>query len=202
MSKDFNEMSLSKIAHSSLPTDAERPSLSRNASTDVEWFASPRMGFGLVERTRLMLSVFVLGLAAAMPVCSADEPSRSPVQVIFDTDMAGDCDDAGALAVLHALADLGEAQILAVVTNRKCTAGVSGGACDAINTFYGRPDIPIGTDKDGARFRWNKPSTYTPAVFNDLSSAAASVRRYTSRASGSSVSTGLLCGKSLNTAGV
>ena len=32
--------------------------------------------------------------------------------------MAGDCDDAGALAVLHAFADRGEADILAVITNR------------------------------------------------------------------------------------
>ncbi|WP_233902940.1 nucleoside hydrolase [Stieleria maiorica] len=94
--------------------------------------------------------------------------AADPVPIIFDTDMAGDCDDAGALAVLNALADRGEAQILAVVTNRKCTAGVSGGACDAINTFYGRPDIPIGTDKDGAKFPWNKPSTYTPALFEDF----------------------------------
>ena len=27
----------------------------------------------------------------------------APVKIIFDTDMANDCDDAGALAVLHAL---------------------------------------------------------------------------------------------------
>jgi purine nucleosidase len=56
--------------------------------------------------------------------------------------MAGDVDDVGALALLHALADLGEAEILA--------AGISArnehvGPClDAINTWYGRPDIPIG----------------------------------------------------------
>ena len=43
----------------------------------------------------------------------------APVKVIFDTDMANDCDDAGALAVLHALADLGEVEILATATNRK-----------------------------------------------------------------------------------
>src|SRR5690606_32742496 len=36
-----------------------------------------------------------------------------PVKVIFDTDYSTDCDDPGALAVLHALADLGEVEILA-----------------------------------------------------------------------------------------
>lgn len=93
-----------------------------------------------------------------------------PVKIIFDTDMANDCDDAGALAVLHALADKGEAEILAVVTNRKDPSNASAAAVDAINTYYGRPDIPIGTDKDGARTpkRWNKPSSYCPVLRDDF----------------------------------
>ena len=112
-----------------------------------------------LQRLPVLLAIALVGTFAR---------GNEPVPVIFDTDMAGDCDDAGALAVLHALADAGEAEILAVVTNRKCPAGVSGGASDAINTFYGRPDIPIGTDKDGAKFRWRKPSPYTPALFNEF----------------------------------
>ncbi len=91
-----------------------------------------------------------------------------PVKVIFDTDMANDCDDAGALAVLNALADLGEAQILAVVTNRKCPGNASAAAADAINTWYGRPDIPIGTDKDGAKTRGAKPSSYTGVLRDEF----------------------------------
>lgn len=102
--------------------------------------------------------VVCAGLIAA--TCAYAEP----VPIIFDTDMAGDCDDAGALAVLNALADNGEAEILAVVTNRKNTAYASAAACDVINTYYGRPDIPIGTDKDGAKSKWNKPSPYTPVL--------------------------------------
>ncbi|MDF1657439.1 MAG: nucleoside hydrolase [Verrucomicrobiales bacterium] len=94
----------------------------------------------------------------------------SPVKIIFDTDMASDCDDAGALAVLHALADRGEAEILAIVTNRKCPGNSSAGACDAINTWYGRPDIPIGTDKDGSKTqpKWNKQSSYTSALHQEF----------------------------------
>ncbi|HEV7500828.1 MAG TPA: nucleoside hydrolase, partial [Vicinamibacteria bacterium] len=65
-----------------------------------------------------------------------------PVKVIFDTDMAADVDDVGALAILHALADLGEAEILAVgISSRNEDVGP---VVDAINTWYGRPDIPIG----------------------------------------------------------
>ena len=36
------------------------------------------------------------------------------VKIIFDTDIGGDCDDAGALAMLHRLCDKGEAQLLAI----------------------------------------------------------------------------------------
>lgn len=67
------------------------------------------------------------------------------VKVILDTDMAGDCDDAGALAVLHALMDNGETELMAVMISSG--AHHSAGVADAINTYYGRPDIPIGAYK-------------------------------------------------------
>ena len=65
-----------------------------------------------------------------------------PVRLIFDSDMQTDCDDVGALAVLHALADKGEVEILATPV---CVLNPWAAPCtDAINTYYGRPDIPIG----------------------------------------------------------
>ncbi|MEW4528457.1 nucleoside hydrolase [Maioricimonas sp. JC845] len=109
------------------------------------------------------LAAVAIGVAAAGAV-----PAAEPVRVIFDTDMANDCDDAGALAVLNALADAGEAEILAVVTNRKDSAFASAAAADAINTWYGRPDVPIGTDKDGATIRGGRPSSYTPALRDEF----------------------------------
>lgn len=64
------------------------------------------------------------------------------VNVIFDTDLGSDCDDAGALAVLHALERRGEARILAAT---HCTSTPGGAACvDTINRYYGRGDIPMG----------------------------------------------------------
>ena len=63
--------------------------------------------------------------------------------IIFDTDIGSDCDDAGALAVLHALADAGEVRILGVVFSSGRNRFGSG-ACDAINTYYGRGDLPLG----------------------------------------------------------
>jgi len=51
----------------------------------------------------------------------------APVDVIFDTDMMTDCDDAGALAVLHALADRGECRIVATVVSSAGTQVGPGG---------------------------------------------------------------------------
>ncbi|MDF3058716.1 MAG: Inosine/uridine-preferring nucleoside hydrolase [Rariglobus sp.] len=74
-----------------------------------------------------------------------------PVKIIFDTDYSTDCDDPGALAVLHALADNGEVEILA--TGASTLLPKPPGAIDVVNTYYGRPNIPIGATKVGpARF--------------------------------------------------
>ncbi|MBN2410710.1 nucleoside hydrolase [candidate division KSB1 bacterium] len=70
---------------------------------------------------------------------------NTPVKIILDTDLGPDSDDAGALAVLHALANKNEAEILGVVcgtTNPWCAP-----CADAVNTYYNRPEIPVGTLK-------------------------------------------------------
>jgi hypothetical protein len=65
--------------------------------------------------------------------------------VILDTDMASDVDDAGALGILHALADNGEATILGVIcSNNGDTGTTSIPFIDIVNTYYGRPDLPVG----------------------------------------------------------
>ncbi len=69
----------------------------------------------------------------------------SVVKIFFDTDMMTDCDDAGAMAVLHALADLGECEILATVTSVADPESIATVA--AINRYYGRPSLPIGMAK-------------------------------------------------------
>lgn len=64
------------------------------------------------------------------------------IKIVLDTDMGSDCDDAGAFAVLHNLANAGEAEILAVT---HCGSEISGAyTTKAINKWYGREDIPIG----------------------------------------------------------
>ena len=70
------------------------------------------------------------------------EPRRGPpVPLIFDTDMSIDVDDVGALCVAHALADAGEAELVAVVHNTGLPQGVGG--VSVLNHYYGRDDVPM-----------------------------------------------------------
>ncbi len=87
--------------------------------------------------------------------------ANEPVRLIFDTDLGDDIDDAMALATIHALQSRGECELLAVTIAKDNE--LSGPAADAINTFYGRPDIPIGVVKNGKR---PQESRFTPSLVN------------------------------------
>ncbi|HEY3901593.1 MAG TPA: nucleoside hydrolase [Chthoniobacter sp.] len=91
--------------------------------------------------TTLLLGYLLLGL---LPRALA-EPEAPPVRIVFDTDMETDCDDAGALGVLHALADRHECEILATVVSVRDLHSVA--TVDAINTYYHRPRLPLGMVK-------------------------------------------------------
>ena len=65
-----------------------------------------------------------------------------PTPIIFDTDMSIDVDDVGALCMAHALADMKETEILAVVHNSASPEGA--GAISVINRYHNRDHIPIG----------------------------------------------------------
>lgn len=89
-----------------------------------------------------------LFFAAAIILCSCgNNPANrySPVRVIFDTDLGPDYDDVGALAILHAMADSGKAEILATVASNKNELVVP--SIDVINTWFNRPSLPIGAPK-------------------------------------------------------
>jgi inosine-uridine nucleoside N-ribohydrolase len=79
---------------------------------------------------------------------------KQPVSIIFDTDIAEDYDDVGALAILHVLADKGEAKILATIS---CNSyETTAPAISVLNDYFGRPSIPIGVTK---RREPNRPCT-------------------------------------------
>ena len=77
--------------------------------------------------------------------------SAQPVKIIFDTDMESDVDDVAALAMLHGLADQGDAEILATISSS--LNPWSAPTIDVINTYFGRPDIPIGNVKTKGVYR-------------------------------------------------
>jgi inosine-uridine nucleoside N-ribohydrolase len=73
--------------------------------------------------------------------------AAEPVHLILDTDIGNDIDDALALAMLQALLNRNEVNLLAVTIskdNRWAAPFVN-----MENTFYGRPDIPIGVVHNG-----------------------------------------------------
>ena len=76
---------------------------------------------------------------------SQEEHNKNSVKIIYDTDISGDWDDVGATAVLLELSNRGEAEILAMGVSAGGFAAKWSPLClDAINTYYGQPDIPIG----------------------------------------------------------
>lgn len=65
--------------------------------------------------------------------------------VILDCDIGSDIDDMADLAILHALADRGEINLLAMGFCMNQPFGP--GLIEAVNRYYGRPEIPIGAAK-------------------------------------------------------
>lgn len=102
----------------------------------------------------LLLSVFLtVSACAEIP------------RIIFDTDMDTDCDDAGAMAVLHVLADRGECEILATVVSVRHPAAAP--VVAAINAYYGRPDLPVGGVREGGV---SEPSPFADKVAKEFPS--------------------------------
>lgn len=99
-----------------------------------------------MKRTQMLWCLLVC-LSLALPqALNADEPIK-PVPLIFDTDLGNDCDDALALAMIHALQSRRECKLLAVTITKDHELAAS--FADCINTFYGRGDIPIGVCRSG-----------------------------------------------------
>ncbi len=93
----------------------------------------------------MILMLFFLLLLQAKP---------QPVKIIFDTDMESDVDDVAALAMLHGFSNRGEAEILATISSS--LNPWSAPTIDAINTYFGKPDIPVGNVKTFGVYRNSK----------------------------------------------
>lgn len=83
------------------------------------------------------------------------------VPVIFDTDMGNDIDDALALALLHSLESRGECKIIAVTITKDNPWAAP--YIDILDTFYRRPNIPIGMVKGSGVTPEDSPLIRIPA---------------------------------------
>src|SRR5205085_11149808 len=108
---------------------------------------------------RLLLLALIVSFWPAQPATAAD-----PVRLILDTDIGNDVDDALALAMIHALQNRAEVHLLAVTITKdnRYTAPF----VDLVNTFYGRPGIPIGVVRNG-KTPENSPMLQVPVQRRD-----------------------------------
>jgi inosine-uridine nucleoside N-ribohydrolase len=93
---------------------------------------------------RISIGLFVVLLGASIGL--ADQRTE-PLRLIFDTDMGNDVDDALAMGVIHALISRRECDLLAVTITKD--NALAAPFVDAVNTFYGRGEIPIGVVRGG-----------------------------------------------------
>ena len=103
----------------------------------------------------------VTGYVWMAVLCTVAMTRAAPVKLIFDTDMGNDTDDLMALCMIHALQSRGAVDLLAVTITKDHPLAAA--FVDAVNTFYGRPDIPVGVVKGGV--------TPEPGKFNLLAGA-------------------------------
>lgn len=95
-----------------------------------------------------MLKITLLLIGTLLYSSLSAQDTSPAVPVIFDTDMGPDYDDVGAMALLHAYADQGDAEILATAASTRYE-GVAA-VLNVLNTYFKRPDIPIAVPRGNA----------------------------------------------------
>lgn len=110
-----------------------------------------------------MKRVFTAIAVAAVMLAACDKPSEtSAVNVIIETDLGNDVDDALALGLAYNYMESGKMNLLAISINKEGRA--PGEFCDIMNTFYGHPEIPIGIIREGASYCEDDAVNYAKAV--------------------------------------
>jgi inosine-uridine nucleoside N-ribohydrolase len=97
-------------------------------------------------RHNCLATAFVAIVLLPTALC-ADESTSRPTPLIFDTDIGNDVDDVLALGMIHSLESRGECKLIAVTITKDNPLAAS--FTDAVNTFYGRGDVPIGICNSG-----------------------------------------------------
>lgn len=101
-------------------------------------------------------TILFLLFTVLFPYYVIGQKQEEKTYLILDTDIGMGFDDVGAIAMLHALADSNYVEILAMVSSNGYELSVP--CINILNTYYGRPDIPLGVSKNNSAVK----------VFNNL----------------------------------
>lgn len=119
----------------------------------------------------LIQSTLLCGLAVSFMLSHSactQTKTKTQTKIIFDTDFGGDADDLGALAMLNHFQNKGEVELRAIMCWNLEKYAVS--AIDAVNTYYGNPNIPIGLRQGEQHITdWNHSKAIADHLEHDAS---------------------------------
>jgi pyrimidine-specific ribonucleoside hydrolase len=101
----------------------------------------------MLHRRGFLIFIFICYYCIARSQAEFPAPQH-PMHVIFDTDFGPDYDDVGAITLLHGFADSGLIKILATIASSKHKNAAA--AMNVFNTYFNRPEIPIGVVRGNA----------------------------------------------------
>ena len=116
----------------------------------------------MLYRRGFLILIFICFYCCARSQSEFPAP-RYPLHVIFDTDFGPDYDDVGAITLLHGFADSGYIRILATMASSKHKNAAA--AINVFNTYFNRPEIPIGIVRGNAVVLGDKQH-WTDSVIN------------------------------------
>lgn len=88
------------------------------------------------------LLIFIFLAVLLFPGCTKLESPADPIpNIIFETDMGNDVDDALALDMIYKYLDAGKINLLAISSNKESRYSTE--YIDLMNRWYGYPDIPV-----------------------------------------------------------
>jgi inosine-uridine nucleoside N-ribohydrolase len=112
------------------------------------------------------LYFFIAFVIAVFSCCSSKQTVgvNEKMNVIFETDVGNDVDDALALDMLYKYADAGKINLLGICINKNGVYPAE--FVDILNTWYGYNNIPIGVIHNGAECE-NDATNYAMRVCNE-----------------------------------
>jgi hypothetical protein len=117
-------------------------------------------------RTRVFATLLVWLLTSfTHPLFAQLQEPTPPVNLIIDSDMAIDADDVGDHAIMWALANRGEVNVLAIIASS--ANDYSAPTMRAIARYYGHPNVPIGANKGSTpNINSSATSVFTQQITN------------------------------------